>query len=598
MRHFLKIPAICLLLASGVAVAQVPSGKYSFQPKEETVYFADTARYFEKTTELGLFLGTFRYYGDLSPDGLSNPKNLKPSAGLFVRKHLWPQMALRGHAIFGKIAARDRDYTEPFWRQERNWAFETSISEISLQAEWDIFGKKRFRRVDTLSYELDRYKQIAYINRFKSMIAPYLYVGGSLVMSKATTTFDQQYLEISGLLARAQADQRLASSTQKNIALTIGGGVNIDLSRKWMLGLEGGARPAFSDYLDGVSQSGNPNKPDWYWVFGLNLAYRIGKQDRDGDGIPDQRDKCPEIPGYGRTMGCPDADHDGIADKDDECPHRAGVAYLGGCPVKDVDNDGVPDVDDQCPTLPGLAKFQGCPDTDGDGIEDRQDSCATIAGLEAFHGCPDTDSDGIEDKLDACPNEKGPWEYYYGCPVRDTDNDGVEDKLDACLLVPGKLEFYGCPDTDSDGVEDRMDVCPTLAGAVENKGCPVVEKKDQAKLDLAVKAVKFQTGKAILLKQSNKIMSDIAAILTKYPHYNLNVEGHTDSAGNDKKNQVLSEKRAQACVDFLIKKGIDKSRMTSKGFGETKPVADNKTAAGRTQNRRVEFKLVLIEKKG
>lgn len=597
MRHILKIPVIGLLLVCRLAVAQTPSGKYSFLPKEETLYFADTARHFENATELGLALGTLRYFGDLSSDGLSNTKGLKPATGLFVRRHVIPQVALRGNVLFGKISAKDRDYTDPDWRQARNYAFETSITEFSVQAEWDILGKKRFRRVDTVNYELDRYRQIAQINKFKPMLAPYLIVGGGFVFSKAKTTYDQLYLETSGLLSQAVEDLRIGSEKQGEATLTFGGGVNIDLSKTWLIGLEAGARPSVSDYLDGVSLSGNPNKPDWYWFAGLNIAVRLGKKDKDGDGIVDKADKCPDMPGTGRSQGCPDADHDGIADLDDQCPHRYGVVELEGCPIKDVDNDSIPDVDDQCPTIPGLAKFHGCPDTDGDGIEDRQDSCATVAGLAEFLGCPDTDGDGIEDKLDACPNEKGPLEYYYGCPVRDTDRDSVEDKLDACLLVPGKVEFRGCPDTDNDGVEDMLDVCPSLAGSKENKGCPIVEKKDQEKLDLAVKAVKFQTGKAVLLKQSSKILTDIANILTKYPYYNLSVEGHTDSAGNDKKNLILSEKRAQACVDFLIKKGVDKSRLTSKGFGETKPVADNKTAAGKTKNRRVEFNLVLVEKK-
>ena len=598
MRHILKLPVIGLLVVYQAAVAQNPSGKASFLPKEETFYFADTARYFEKTTEMGLILGTMRYNGDLSNDQLANTKGLKPAAGLFVRRHLWPNLALRGNLLFGKIAANDLDYTDPNWRQQRKYAFETKVTELSLQAEWDIFGKKRFRRTDTVSYELDRYRQIAHVNKFKPTLAPYLFAGGGLVITKANTLFDQPYLEESGLLPKAVEDLRIGSKTQNEPTLAFGAGVNLDLSRRWMLGLELGARSAFSDYFDGVSQSGNPDKPDWYWLVGVNVVYRLGKKDKDGDGVADKVDKCPEIAGFGRTQGCPDADHDGIADRDDECPHRYGVVSLGGCPIKDVDNDSIPDVDDQCPTIPGLAKFYGCPDTDGDGLEDRQDSCATVAGLLQFHGCPDTDGDGIEDRFDACPLEAGPLDYYYGCPIRDTDRDSVEDKLDACLLVPGKVEFKGCPDTDNDGVEDALDICPTIAGSKENKGCPVVEKKDREKLDLAVKAVKFQTGKSILKKESSKILTDIANILVKYPHYSLSMEGHTDSAGNDKANQVLSEKRALACLDFLIKKGIDKSRMQSAGFGETRPVADNKTAAGKTKNRRVEFHLILMEKKG
>ena len=482
MRHILRLPAIGLLVVvHQAAVAQMPSGKPSLQPKEETFYFADTARHFEKTTELGLAFGTMRYNGDLSNDQLSNTKGLKPAAGLFVRRHLWPNLALRGNLLFGTVTANDLDFNDPAWRQQRKYAFETRVTEYSLQAEWDIFGKKRFRRVDTVTYELDRYRQIAHVNQFKPVLAPYLFAGGGLIVSKAKTVFDQSYLEESGLLPKAAEDLRLGRKTQNKPSLSLGAGANLDLSRKWMLGVEMGARTSFSDYLDGVSVAGNPKKPDWYWFVGINIAYRLGKQDKDGDGTPDNVDQCPEIPGFGRTQGCPDADHDGIADRDDACPHRYGVISLDGCPIKDVDNDSIPDVDDQCPTIPGLAKFQGCPDTDGDGIEDRQDSCATVAGIPAFQGCPDTDGDGIQDKQDACPNEKGPWEYYYGCPVRDTDRDSVEDKLDACLLVPGKIEFKGCPDTDNDGVEDALDICPTIAGLKENKGCPIVEKKDREK---------------------------------------------------------------------------------------------------------------------
>ena len=160
-------------------------------------------------------------------------------------------------------------------------------------------------------------------------------------------------------------------------------------------------------------------------------------------------------------------------------------------------------------------------------------------------------------------------------------------------MVKGKPEFKGCPDSDNDGIEDKLDPCPNTPGPTDNRGCPVVEKKDREKLELAVKAVKFETGKAVLKAESSKILTDIADILTRYPYYNLKIDGHTDSQGKDESNLVLSEKRAQACADFLTAKGVLKTRFMAKGYGETKPVADNKTAAGRTQNRRVEFELVL-----
>jgi outer membrane protein OmpA-like peptidoglycan-associated protein len=588
------IPALPILFLCSSSALQ---GQKTNLFRTETLHFADTAHQLRKRPEFGFVLGAMRYNGDITPDDYYSIKELNPAGGIFLRKHFAPQFALRANLLAGQIQANDRDYTTPEWREYRHFSTKTTVSEISLRAEWDIFGKRRYRHRDTLTYTLDRYTQHALVNVPRLGFAPYVFAGGSLTVSNAKTRFDSDSPGAEELQPLVEQDIKNGSGWRAKPGVLFGGGLNFDLGRRTVLGFEAGAHAPFTDYLDGISQTGNPKSPDWFWFGGLTLSFRFGKDDHDGDGILDKNDKCPEIPGTGSTDGCPDADHDGIADREDECPHRKGVRALSGCPVKDADEDGMPDVDDLCPTVPGLPQFFGCPDTDNDGIEDKLDSCATVAGLAAFQGCPDTDGDGIEDKKDACPTEKGPAEYYYGCPVRDTDGDGVEDKLDACLLTPGKAEFKGCPDTDNDGVEDKLDVCPTTPGKADNRGCPVVEKKDQEKLDLAVKAVKFETGKAILKPESSKILSDIADILLRYPDYNLRVEGHTDSQGKDAANQTLSEKRAQACADFLTAKGIAKPRLSAQGFGETKPVADNKTAAGRTKNRRVEFDLVLPEKK-
>ncbi|HXB44938.1 MAG TPA: OmpA family protein [Puia sp.] len=123
-------------------------------------------------------------------------------------------------------------------------------------------------------------------------------------------------------------------------------------------------------------------------------------------------------------------------------PHATKIA------VKDSDNDGVPDDKDLCPNVPGLAKYNGCPvpDTDGDGIDDEHDSCKTIPGIEKYHGCPvpDTDGDGIDDEHDSCKTIPG-IEKYHGCPVPDTDGDGIDDEHDSCKTVPGIKENNGCP---------------------------------------------------------------------------------------------------------------------------------------------------------
>jgi len=577
----------------GVSSAQKTPGLLI--PSAETLNFADTAHYFEKMAEFGLIFGMSRCNGDIASDNDFDTKNnLSPSTGIFYRKHLSPNFAIRGNLLVSQLKDDDRFYSSPEWREERAFSFETFMTEVSLRVEWDVFGKWRFRRsIDTSVYTINKHTQYALVNGFKRSLSPYIFVGGGGLAIAAKAKMKYPRLEAAQQPLEINEDLSKAKSLRITPSVSVGGGVHFDIAPRLVLGAELSANLPFTDYLDGISLAGNPEAWDWFWFGGLTLGFRLGANDRDRDGVKDKKDKCPDIPGSAGTNGCPDVDHDGVADREDDCPHKTGIRALAGCPVKDADEDGVPDVDDQCPTVAGLAQFQGCPDTDSDGIEDRADSCKTVAGIAQFNGCPDTDGDGIEDKLDACPTEKGPAEYYYGCPARDTDGDSIEDKLDACLLVKGKVEFNGCPDSDNDGVEDKLDPCPNTSGPKENRGCPVIEKKDREKLELAVKAVKFETGKAVLKSESSKILTDIADILTRYPYYNLRIEGHTDSQGKDEANMLLSEKRAQSCADFLTAKGIAKTRFLAKGFGETKPVADNKTANGRTQNRRVEFELVL-----
>lgn len=329
----------------------------------------------------------------------------------------------------------------------------------------------------------------------------------------------------------------------------------------------------------------------WHHSAGFSIYFgESGPKDRDKDGVTDDIDKCPDVPGVPSLMGCPDKDADGIADADDKCPDVPGVAALAGCP--DKDSDGITDADDACPDEKGVAAFNGCPDTDNDGIADKNDKCPKEAGPESNQGCPirDRDGDGIEDKNDLCPSDKGPASTK-GCP--DKDGDLIADKDDACPDLKGTAALKGCPDKDGDGVIDPEDRCPDKAGPASNKGCPEIKKEDKAKVELAVKAVQFETGKDILLESSKKILDDVAGVLVKYPEYSLTISGHTDNVGDDKMNQVLSERRAKTVYDYLVAKGVAAPRMTSAGFGESKPVAENKTKAGRDTNRRVEFDLFI-----
>ena len=269
--------------------------------------------------------------------------------------------------------------------------------------------------------------------------------------------------------------------------------------------------------------------------------------------------------------------------------HFAGLTFkFGG---KDTDGDGIYDKDDACPIEFGLKQFDGCPDTDSDGIVNASDACPDVFGLAEFQGCPDTDGDGITDKDDNCPEVKGLKELK-GCP--DADGDGIADKEDKCPDVKGPKENQGCPwpDRDGDKVFDKDDKCPDVAGTAANNGCPEISDDVIKTLNEYAKTILFQSGKASFQERTFVVLQNITGILKEYPSAKFSIEGHTDSDGSDALNQKLSEDRAAAVKDYLIENGVNTSRLSSKGFGESTPIDSNKTRAGKTNNRRVEVKLV------
>ncbi len=252
-----------------------------------------------------------------------------------------------------------------------------------------------------------------------------------------------------------------------------------------------------------------------------------GPKDQDGDGILDKDDQCPMDP----------EDVDGFEDKD-------------GCPDDDNDKDGVPDVSDKCPNVA----------EDKDGFRDED-------------GCPefDNDFDGITDLNDQCANRPEDFDGYQdedGCPDTDNDNDGIADVLDKC---PNEPEDYD-GDMDDDGCHDDRKL--------------VTVEKDQIKLN---EKVHFKTAKSDILPQSYPLLNEVASVLSDNPTIKIRIEGHTDSRGSESYNQKLSEERAASVRQYLIGRGIDASRMIAKGFGESRPIEDNATKAGRAANRRVEI---------
>ena len=341
---------------------------------------------------------------------------------------------------------------------------------------------------------------------------------------------------------------------------------------------------------------------------GIGFIYLLGKSagetdmddktkdtmDADMDGVADDLDLCPNAFGPKELNGCPDKDGDMVPDYLDKCPETKGMADMGGCP--DTDGDGISDNNDECPKVAGPVDNKGCPkeemmdkDSDGDGVPDTKDKCPGQKGTAGAMGCPDRDGDGMADFEDKCPDSRGTIEAM-GCP--DRDGDGMADFEDKCPDSPGLKIYYGCPDTDGDGIDDYRDKCPNTAGSVANDGCPEIKQEDRKTLEIAMQAVQFQTGSAILKSESGTVLNQIVDILNRYPAFSMTISGHTDNTGSASANQVLSEKRARACYEYLVARGISRDRLTHSGYGESRPISTNETEKGRSLNRRVEFNLV------
>jgi outer membrane protein OmpA-like peptidoglycan-associated protein len=275
------------------------------------------------------------------------------------------------------------------------------------------------------------------------------------------------------------------------------------------------------------------------------VTFLFGNSDRDHDGIRNNIDLCPDQP----------EDMDGFEDED-------------GCPDPDNDKDGIPDIRDQCPNQP----------EDIDGFEDA-DGCPD----------PDNDKDGIVDTRDKCPDDPEDFDGYQdddGCPDPDNDGDGVLDTYDQCPDTPYGIEVdaKGCP------------VPPTAAAPItppetapQTAQAPAVPPVQEIKQDVVLKGVTFASGTAVLTPASKDILRDVARSLLAFPDVIVEIRGYTDNIGAPAANRTLSENRALAVRDYLMRFGVMPSRLTAVGYGADSPIASNDTAAGRAENRRVEL---------
>jgi len=237
-------------------------------------------------------------------------------------------------------------------------------------------------------------------------------------------------------------------------------------------------------------------------------------------------------------------------------------------------------------------------DTDGDGVLDMWDECPdTPRGTEVTsRGCElknidrDSDGDRVFDSVDQCPNTpRGVPVDPVGCSL-DSDRDGVTTDRDRCpASAPGAIvDSYGCSrDGDGDGVLNPTDRCPeTRPGAtVDVNGCEFTDV-------IQLPGVNFGSSSDLLLPGTERIIESAAATLNNHPDLQIEVAGHTDSDGDANMNYGLSERRAKTVRDFLIRYGVDGTRLTVRGYGESQPIDENETMRGRATNRRVELRIV------
>jgi outer membrane protein OmpA-like peptidoglycan-associated protein len=387
--------------------------------------------------------------------------------------------------------------------------------------------------------------------------------------------------------------QTFANVTQGTM-LNWGGGIGFLLgeNRHFQIGPEFSAALTLGDVNKRTSNLEVLLDARYRVIDDLEIGLGVGPGLSSGIGTPDVRGVLMIAYTPEQKKPVADRDKDGILDPVDACPDVAGLPSddpaKNGCPPaapppapKDRDKDGVLDDDDACPDVPGLPSGDkaknGCPlpkDRDNDGIIDEKDACPDVPGFA-----------NVDPKKNGCP------------PPKDSDNDGIPDETDACPDIKGIATqdpaTNGCPpDTDGDGIRDDKDACPDEKGKPDpdpkKNGCPRVRVTETEVIIL--EQVQFDTGKATIKKVSDPLLDNVFQVLKDHPELlKLEVQGHTDSKGLKGANQVLSQNRADAVKKALIKRGIDAKRLTSKGYGQDKPIASNDTDEGRTQNRRVQF---------
>ena len=336
-----------------------------------------------------------------------------------------------------------------------------------------------------------------------------------------------------------------------------------------------GYNHTLKDNLDAFVSNDNE---DGYFSFSLGLT-AVGSdpnKDTDGDGLTDKQEKelgtdpkIADTDGDGLTDGKEflttktdplkaDTDADGFNDGDEVNQHQTDPNKA------DSDMDGLSDYDEIITYKTSALKA----DTDGDGLNDAEE----ISKTKTSPVKADTDADGLKDGEEVSKYKTNP-------VAADSDGDGLNDAEEVLKYKTNPTLKDSDKGTVDDGTEVKRGTDPLVADDdVVKLGVPIV-------LD----GITFATGKADITPESESTLKKALKTLTTYPDISVEISGHTDNVGNAKKNQKLSEQRANAVKDWLIKNGVNASRLSAVGYGSQKPIVPNDTNENKTKNRRIEF---------
>jgi outer membrane protein OmpA-like peptidoglycan-associated protein len=384
--------------------------------------------------------------------------------------------------------------------------------------------------------------------------------------------------------------------------IPFGIGTEVKLGESTSLDIAAGITYSFTDNLN-YYRSGSPK--DIYYGISIGITLPIpSNSDNDNDGLSNKEERK-----LGTNPDNRDTDNDGLTDGEEVLKYHTD-------PLKvDTDGDGLSDGDEVLKYHTDPLKF----DTDGDGLSDGDE-------VLKYHTDPlkvDTDGDGLSDGDEVAKYNTNPLKVdtdgdglsdgdevlkYHTNPLKvDTDGDGLSDGDEVLKYHTDPLKV----DTDGDGLTDGEEVLTyhtdplsmdTDKGGVNDgvevkRGTNPLDKSDdmikviESKVgeSITLEGIEFKTGSAEILSSSAETLDKVYHTLKFNPDIAVEIQGHTDNVGKPAKNQKLSEARANAVKDYLVKKGIADGRMTTKGFGESKPVASNATKAGKQKNRRIEF---------